>query len=385
MGVQPADIAERSLRHIFARLDGGAERDAVISDEVRASWQRCALSGLRPESIRARYDPDIDDASRLRWAAGPVLAAVTDDLPDIPVVLLLSDRRAHTVARWAKTVRTELFMDASGAATGFICDEPSVGTNSIGLAAYTRGPAEVRSYEHFADSLSHLTCAARAVTDPVTGQLLGVVSMVSAEPAYGATAPALIGRIVHETQLRLYEESGVRSMLLKDAFLRARRRTKGPIAALDANTMFVNAAGGRLVAPTDRATIWDWAQRLLKPGGTGEEPLTLDTGPCAARCTPILDGPHLVGVLVRFGGAQETPRRPNRVVESWSTLTASERTVAELVATGLTNREIAARLFVSPHTVDYHLRQIFRKLEVTSRVEVGRVVAERSGHRSRNG
>jgi hypothetical protein len=51
---------------------------------------------------------------------------------------------------------------------------------------------------------------------------------------------------------------------------------------------------------------------------------------------------------------------------------------AGLVATGLTNREIAERLFVSPHTVNTHLRQVFAKLEVNSRVDLTRLATERN-------
>lgn len=45
-----------------------------------------------------------------------------------------------------------------------------------------------------------------------------------------------------------------------------------------------------------------------------------------------------------------------------------------LVAQGLTNREVAEKLFLSPHTVDSHLRHSFTKLGVTSRVELTRQV-----------
>ncbi len=48
-------------------------------------------------------------------------------------------------------------------------------------------------------------------------------------------------------------------------------------------------------------------------------------------------------------------------------LTRAERDVAALVAEGLTNPEIAERLFVSPRTLQSHLRRMFTKLEVTSR------------------
>ncbi|WP_194239743.1 LuxR C-terminal-related transcriptional regulator [Amycolatopsis sp. YIM 10] len=59
-----------------------------------------------------------------------------------------------------------------------------------------------------------------------------------------------------------------------------------------------------------------------------------------------------------------------RPVSGWGSLTDTERDVAELVAQGLTNRQVAARMFVSPHTVHAHLGRIFRKLEVNSRVEL---------------
>jgi DNA-binding CsgD family transcriptional regulator len=55
--------------------------------------------------------------------------------------------------------------------------------------------------------------------------------------------------------------------------------------------------------------------------------------------------------------------------------------VAEHVAQGLTNAEVAARLFLSPHTIDYHLRQVFRKLELRSRVELTRAVVEGDAHK----
>jgi DNA-binding CsgD family transcriptional regulator len=60
----------------------------------------------------------------------------------------------------------------------------------------------------------------------------------------------------------------------------------------------------------------------------------------------------------------------------WMSLTTAERGVAELAVDGLTNREIAQRLFISPHTVNAHLRHVFDKMRVRSRVELTRAVAE---------
>jgi DNA-binding CsgD family transcriptional regulator len=59
----------------------------------------------------------------------------------------------------------------------------------------------------------------------------------------------------------------------------------------------------------------------------------------------------------------------------WAALTAAEIAVARLVADGLTNREVADRLFLSPHTVNSHLRHVFTKLRINSRVELVRFVS----------
>lgn len=55
-------------------------------------------------------------------------------------------------------------------------------------------------------------------------------------------------------------------------------------------------------------------------------------------------------------------------------LTAQQLTIARIVAEGATNREVAAQLYLSPRTVDHHMRNIFVKLGVRSRVELVRLL-----------
>jgi DNA-binding CsgD family transcriptional regulator len=70
----------------------------------------------------------------------------------------------------------------------------------------------------------------------------------------------------------------------------------------------------------------------------------------------------------------------NRPVAGWGSLTDTERAVALLVTQGWTNRQVAQQMFVSVHTVAFHLRQVFRKLDIGSRVELTRLAVE-EGHR----
>lgn len=72
-----------------------------------------------------------------------------------------------------------------------------------------------------------------------------------------------------------------------------------------------------------------------------------------------------------------TPEDAMLPIPGWADLTDTQRMVAELVVDGLTNRDVGARLFLSPHTIDFHLRQIYRRLGVRSRVELARLAGPR--------
>ena len=63
-----------------------------------------------------------------------------------------------------------------------------------------------------------------------------------------------------------------------------------------------------------------------------------------------------------------------RPIAGWDSLTDTEQAVSRLVAEGLNNNQVAARMYISTHTVAHHLRQAFRKLQIASRVELARIV-----------
>ncbi len=73
--------------------------------------------------------------------------------------------------------------------------------------------------------------------------------------------------------------------------------------------------------------------------------------------------------------AQRGRGQRKRPASGWASLTPTERDVVRLVTEGLANNDIAARLFISPRTVQTHLTHVYSKLGLTSRVQLAQEAA----------
>ena len=108
-------------------------------------------------------------------------------------------------------------------------------------------------------------------------------------------------------------------------------------------------------APLDRAVVFETASA----GGDRGSPTEASPRPPAPeRRAPVGQG-----------GARATGN------QGLGSLSAREREIAELVADGLANREIGARLFLSEKTIETHLTRVFQKLGLRSRTQVAAEIA----------
>ncbi|WP_440099184.1 helix-turn-helix transcriptional regulator [Streptosporangium sp. H16] len=159
-------------------------------------------------------------------------------------------------------------------------------------------------------------------------------------------------------------------------------------------TTFAHARGifhqdpGALTAAADQPEPWARALVAEDLGVLWATDSGADASVKAVECLDeALDGYERIGALwdvarVRarlraLGVRRRHWARSQRPSFGWDSLTDTERAVADLVARGMTNRQAAERMFLSPHTVSTHLRRMFGKLDIASRAELARIVAEK--------
>jgi DNA-binding CsgD family transcriptional regulator len=213
------------------------------------------------------------------------------------------------------------------------------------------------------------------VKAPVVGTrgVLGMLYCASAERAFRpeqlALADAVAGVLaaaverIERTQRRERE---------RDELAAALELTTAPVV----RGTSMNAAARRLLAQVVDAEACLY-RLLARPAHGGAfsrrlevETVSGETGVLEAASTPVNDG--LVTVLAMPGEA--TLAAPGVL----GVLTPREADVAKLVADGLADREIAARLYLSHHTVGQHVKRIYRKLDVDSRVSLTRLLLARA-------
>jgi DNA-binding CsgD family transcriptional regulator len=364
----------------------GQGGDAFPRSEIAASWERSTRAGVRRDRLHVTYDPDIDLDGRIVRAARPVFGWLSRDLTGVPVSVVLADHRGRLLADPVSGLERSASTGDIELAPGSCWSEDRVGTNAVGVALAQQAPASVRGHEHFAEPLSTLTCAATPISNPRDGRTLGVVGVACAIEHADALMCALARRVAGEIEDGLVDDSSSEDRLLLEEFTRARRETRGGLVAINARTMLTNAAASRLVSPEDHPDLWRWASTVITTGRAATAELSVTSGVrVIAICSPVIDGGVTIGGLVRIAASSLIHRAEGAGLDSsadglggaWHSLTESERRVADLVAQGMTNGEVARCLFVSHYTVDFHLRQIYRKLGISSRVQLARLAARR--------
>ena len=125
-------------------------------------------------------------------------------------------------------------------------------------------------------------------------------------------------------------------------------------------------------------TLWQQLQNTLERTTIGS--LAFPAGDDLLRSVETLSAnegcPLDEMILILLEQAVNDRRRMDRAHRSWDALSTRERQVAALVCEGLTGRQVAVRLVLSPETIKTHMRHILRKFNISSRRELRRLLAD---------
>jgi DNA-binding CsgD family transcriptional regulator len=162
-------------------------------------------------------------------------------------------------------------------------------------------------------------------------------------------------------------------LLLASALVYVRRLDEAT-----AITNSVESLEGAVMSPWPEGTTEILRARIALAAGRDDEAIRclqealVEYGRLGARRSVA----HTRRRLRQLGVRRRHWASERRLTGGWAGLTDIEQATARLVAEGLTNQQIADQLFISTHTVAFHLRQMFRKLDISSRVDLARIALE---------
>jgi transcriptional regulator of acetoin/glycerol metabolism len=372
-------VGAGTLRVALDQVLAGEPVAAAVRVEILESWRRAVTWGLVPDRIETPDESAEETGGDLDAAAEVVVSTLGDDLVGTHTTVVVADARGRIVRRRSADPAAPDRLDGVRLAPGAVWAERHVGTNGIGTTLQRGTATLVASDEHFAQSLTGTWSAGAPIHEPDSGRLVGVVGIFCRAHDATGLMIGLARRAARDVEQRLGEQLAGDQRLLRDRFCSARRHARGPVALVAADTLLTNAAAARLLGAADHPSLWAWATDAPISTAT---PLQLSSGTTVmATAEPVRSRTRIVAVVVRIATANTIPTSSSRAHPpgpatrfGWASLTVSELAVAERVARGHTNREVAADLYMSPHTIDTHLRHIYTKLAITSRVQLTRLV-----------
>ena len=303
-------LAEARERFLAAEpVDPNAVRKPIL-----ASWWRSRQWNVAADHIELDYLHDPDLESNLARTADPVLRHLHEQLDGQPISIILTDATGVVLTRLTADHDLERHLDGVKLAPGFSYAEERVGTNGIGTALESGGPAHVFGHEHYAEHLEGLACAGVPIHDPVSGKTVGVIDLTcwrkNADPLLISLVKATGDQI---TQAMLAAGSR-RDMHLLQEYVRACRRTGGIVLALGNDVVMLNDHARQLLDPGDQSALIGHATEALARQNPGAVAVDLPSGVVArmfcrriSTNSPFPDGVVHVKLVAAAVAAPEAP------------------------------------------------------------------------------
>jgi sigma-54 dependent transcriptional regulator, acetoin dehydrogenase operon transcriptional activator AcoR len=288
-------LAEARERFLAAEsVDPNAVRKPIL-----ASWWRSRQWHVAADHIELDYLHDPDLESNLARTADPVLRHLHEQLDGQPISIILTDSAGVVLTRLTADRDLERQLDGVKLAPGFSYAEARVGTNGIGTALESGGPAHVFGHEHYAEHLEQFGCAGVPIHDPVSGKTVGVIDLTCWRKNADPLLVSLVKATADQITQALLAAGSRRDMHLLQEYVRACRRTGGIVLALGNDVVMLNDHARQVLDPGDQSALIGHATEALARHNPGAVTVDLPSGVAARMfCRRIAgDGPFADGVV----------------------------------------------------------------------------------------
>ena len=288
-------LAEARERFLAAEpVDANAVRKPIL-----ASWWRSRQWNVAADHIELDYLRDPDLECNLARTADPVLRHLHEQLDGQPISIILTDSAGVVLTRLTADHDLERHLDGVKLAPGFSYAEARVGTNGIGTALESGGPAHVFGHEHYAEHLEQFGCAGVPIHDPVSGKTIGVIDLTCWRKNADPLLISLVKATADQITQALLAAGSRRDMHLLQEYVRACRRTGGIVLALGNDVVMLNDHARQVLDPGDQSALIGHATEALARQNPGAVTVDLPSGVVARMfCRRISgNGPCADGVV----------------------------------------------------------------------------------------
>ncbi len=290
------DLLAEAREHFLAAepVDPDAVRKPIL-----ASWWRSRQWHVAADHIELDYLRDPDLESNLARTADPVLRHLHEQLDGQPISIVLTDAAGMVLTRLTADHDLERHLDGVKLAPGFSYAEDRVGTNGIGTALESGGPAHVFGHEHYAEHLEGLACAGVPIHDPVSGKTVGVIDLTCWRKNADPLLISLVKATGDQITQALMAAGSRRDLHLLQEYVRACRRTGGIVLALGNDVVMLNDHARQVLDPGDQSALIGHATEALARQNPGAVTVDLPSGVVARLfCRRISgNGPFPDGVV----------------------------------------------------------------------------------------
>ncbi len=271
----------------------------AVRKPILASWWRSRQWNVAADHIDLSYLHDPDVKGTLARAAEPVLQHLHEQLDGQPISIILTDADGVVLTRLTADRDLERRLDGVKLAPGFSYAEDRVGTNGIGTALESGGPAHVFGHEHYAENLEVFGCAGVPIHDPVSGKTVGVIDLTCWRKDADPLMISLVKSTADQITQAMMAAGSRRDFYLLQEYMRACRRTGGIVLALGNNVVMLNDHARRMLDPGDQSALIGHAIEALARQSPGAVTVDLPSGTVARIfCRRIArDGPFADGVV----------------------------------------------------------------------------------------